>query len=794
MSLRARIKAFENQADEAAQPVKPQPKSRTKPPVAAKPSGVKTPQFSVDNFYEEVCYSPPTPAPRPAQKPEGAAGNSSVTEELKAILAQHRSKPPKLTRDNSVHDEEFVKAAPTLPAKPNAKEPLEPNLNINNHNNYAAQPVYEDADENGPMGGEESTYSEYEYSDNLGLSTSEAPHDPMENEYDIPDNTYEDDTSQESENAQSEYDVVEYAPSTSKKPEHDHVDKTYQDKTSNNFPVKPEPTKSNYAGSRQSLTKRPTTIIVPAKGLLFQMVFRTAPLPCLSRSPWERSTHLSRATGIQSPLSHLRRLPVLRQNHRSHHGGSQPKKNSHPGVSRWARAQARADLPLRMWKPPVTPTPRLGTLHLNPSHQRPKTKPCAAPQTQPRTPALQQIHCKRHSTFIFLNFFYSIAPFCKIISVFQLQVPHAVASSDYSGSSTGELSFQKNEVLELVNAIDPNTFECQVGDRRGRVHRSNMKVITPFSAATQATPLQAGKPTGSGSGLTVEVLHDFSPENPGELGLKAGDVVTMVEQVDDEWYGGTCRGSSGFFPINYVKVLTISPRLPDRTGTTPSVNVSGPRCVAKFDFESEQSDELSFSEGDVIQLKAYVGQDWARGQLGAFSGIFPLNFVEIIQDLPPAPSQKQQQTPLRKIALPGMSKSARTKVAPPAQSGAEWVVALYDFSGNSEQDLSFEKGDRILITKHIDQEWSSGRLDGREGIFPRTFVQSKTAGQTSHQNGGAGGVRAKALYDFTSTCEEELSIKVGDIVTNVESVDNEWFLGDLRGKRALVPKNYVQVM
>uniref|UniRef100_A0A8C6V4P2 SH3 domain containing 19 n=1 Tax=Neogobius melanostomus TaxID=47308 RepID=A0A8C6V4P2_9GOBI len=712
MSLRARIKAFENQADEAAQPVKPQPKSRTKPPVAAKPSGVKTPQFSVDNFYEEVCYSPPTPAPRPAQKPEGAAGNSSVTEELKAILAQHRSKPPKLTRDNSVHDEEFVKAAPTLPAKPNAKEPLEPNLNINNHNNYAAQPVYEDADENGP----------------------------------------------------------------------------------NNFPVKPEPTKSNYAGSRQSLTKRPTTIIVPAKGLLFQMVFRTAPLPCLSRSPWERSTHLSRATGIQSPLSHLRRLPVLRQNHRSHHGGSQPKKNSHPGVSRWARAQARADLPLRMWKPPVTPTPRLGTLHLNPSHQRPKTKPCAAPQTQPRTPALQQIHCKRHSTFIFLNFFYSIAPFCKIISVFQLQVPHAVASSDYSGSSTGELSFQKNEVLELVNAIDPNTFECQVGDRRGRVHRSNMKVITPFSAATQATPLQAGKPTGSGSGLTVEVLHDFSPENPGELGLKAGDVVTMVEQVDDEWYGGTCRGSSGFFPINYVKVLTISPRLPDRTGTTPSVNVSGPRCVAKFDFESEQSDELSFSEGDVIQLKAYVGQDWARGQLGAFSGIFPLNFVEIIQDLPPAPSQKQQQTPLRKIALPGMSKSARTKVAPPAQSGAEWVVALYDFSGNSEQDLSFEKGDRILITKHIDQEWSSGRLDGREGIFPRTFVQSKTAGQTSHQNGGAGGVRAKALYDFTSTCEEELSIKVGDIVTNVESVDNEWFLGDLRGKRALVPKNYVQVM
>uniref|UniRef100_A0A8C6V8K5 SH3 domain containing 19 n=1 Tax=Neogobius melanostomus TaxID=47308 RepID=A0A8C6V8K5_9GOBI len=165
------------------------------------------------------------------------------------------------------------------------------------------------------------------------------------------------------------------------------------------------------------------------------------------------------------------------------------------------------------------------------------------------------------------------------------------------------------------------------------------------------------------------------------------------------------------------------------------------QCVAKFDFESEQSDELSFSEGDVIQLKAYVGQDWARGQLGAFSGIFPLNFVEIIQDLPPAPSQKQQQTPLRKIA-PNIYRSTAYMIVFLSkqkkmyyyavdqnfsisittlinsflllpQSGAEWVVALYDFSGNSEQDLSFEKGDRILITK--------GTCTGSSGFFPINY-------------------------------------------------------------------------
>lgn len=82
---------------------------------------------------------------------------------------------------------------------------------------------------------------------------------------------------------------------------------------------------------------------------------------------------------------------------------------------------------------------------------------------------------------------------------------------------------------------------------------------------------------------------------------------------------------------------------------------SGPRCVARFDFEGEHSDELSFSEGDVIKLKAYVGQDWARGQIGAFTGIFPLNFVEVVEDLPPPPSEQQTQS--TKIALPGNVKS-----------------------------------------------------------------------------------------------------------------------------------------
>ncbi|PIO28909.1 hypothetical protein AB205_0214510 [Aquarana catesbeiana] len=267
-------------------------------------------------------------------------------------------------------------------------------------------------------------------------------------------------------------------------------------------------------------------------------------------------------------------------------------------------------------------------------------------------------------------------------------------------------------------------------------------------------------------------------EHEDDLSLSSGEIVYLLEKVDKEWYRGKCKGNTGIFPANHIRVVVDVPeKLNPKRHSSASI-VKGPRCVARFEFIGDQKDELSFSEGDTIVLKEYINDEWAKGELQGHIGIFPINFVEILEDLPSKTSDVRDS---HKIKLPGLS----------SQQTGDWCEALYDFAAEAEDDLSFKKGDKILIIERLDLEWYKGRLNGREGILPAAFVQI-CSGPTARQTQGGKLGKARALYDFCGENDDELSFKAGDIISSVESVDNDWMSGELHGRTGIFPKNFVQ--
>ncbi|KAG0695886.1 E3 ubiquitin-protein ligase SH3RF1 [Chionoecetes opilio] len=115
--------------------------------------------------------------------------------------------------------------------------------------------------------------------------------------------------------------------------------------------------------------------------------------------------------------------------------------------------------------------------------------------------------------------------------------------------------------------------------------------------------------------------------------------------------------------------------------------------------------------------------------------------------------------------------------------------ALYNYDRKEAGDLSFKKGDLIILRKKIDSNWYEGELNNKFGFFPSSYVQVLTP-LPSHIP------QCKALYDFKMTNDEErdcLTFNKGEILTVLRRVDENWAEGKLGSRIGIFPLSFVDL-
>ncbi|XP_013012306.1 CD2-associated protein [Cavia porcellus] len=159
-------------------------------------------------------------------------------------------------------------------------------------------------------------------------------------------------------------------------------------------------------------------------------------------------------------------------------------------------------------------------------------------------------------------------------------------------------------------------------------------------------------------------------------------------------------------------------------------------------------------------------------------------------------------------------------------------IVEYDYDAVHDDELTIRVGEVIRNVKKLQEEgWLEGELNGRRGMFPDNFVKEIKRETDSkddnlpikrerHGNVAslvhrmsayglpAGGIQphpqsknikkkakkrqCKVLFEYIPQNEDELELKVGDIIDITEEVEEGWWSGTLNHKSGLFPSNFVK--
>ncbi|KAM9560963.1 sorbin and SH3 domain-containing protein 1-like isoform 6-T7 [Salvelinus alpinus] len=273
----------------------------------------------------------------------------------------------------------------------------------------------------------------------------------------------------------------------------------------------------------------------------------------------------------------------------------------------------------------------------------------------------------------------------------------------YSGCKAGHSEVEKDEGS---SSSEPAAPEC---DRHvyksvlegGDIPLQGLRAINKRHASTSSKDSDSLTQGDLGDGLDEVVRR------------RHGDKEKILEEQrrlkrEQEEADTASRRHTGIVPTHHQFITN------ERFGDLLNINIndadkrkSGSErtpALARFDFRAETLKELPFQKGDIVYIIRQVDNNWFEGEHHGRVGIFPRSYVELLP-----PTEKAQP-----------KKSAPVQVLEYGEA-----IARFNFTGDTVVEMSFRKGERIILIRRVDENWYEGKVSGtnRQGIFPVTYIE-----------------------------------------------------------------------
>ncbi|XP_063101262.1 sorbin and SH3 domain-containing protein 1 isoform X27 [Cavia porcellus] len=233
----------------------------------------------------------------------------------------------------------------------------------------------------------------------------------------------------------------------------------------------------------------------------------------------------------------------------------------------------------------------------------------------------------------------------------------ARAKFDFKAQTLKELPLQKGDVVYIYKQIDQNWYE---GEHHGRVGIFPCTYIELLPPAEKAQPKKLPPVQVLEYGEAVAKFN-FNGDTQIEMSFRKGERITLLRQVDENWYEGRIPGTSrqGIFPITYVDVLkrplvknpvdyidlpyssspsrsvTASPQQPQaqQRRVTPDRSQTSQDLFsyqALYSYTPQNDDELELQDGDIVDVMEKCDDGWFVGTSRRTRqfGTFPGNYVK----------------------------------------------------------------------------------------------------------------------------------------------------------------------